>query len=395
MLRLRLARALIPGPIFFARQLSTRRVFVPSTDQIAIVETCKTKNVVVSAVPGAGASREFLIRSATTQRDAGKTATAEALAQANPGVPIAVVTYSKRLQLDTARRLSQYPSCHAYTFHGLAGSLFGTLVNTDSVLRELRTSRAVPVCPPALPYEYLVLDELQDMTPDFYWLTMNVISALARSSGRAPRILILGDSFQAMHQFRGADARYLDLAPDLFSSMSPYPWAFMSLSKSFRLSQETASFLNHGFLGGEEIVEGMNIGGETPQYVRFDPWDVKGLVELCLPGFERYGCENSAILAPSVRQNRRLAAFTNALSRDHRLPVAINIGDDVQLSDKVIKGKLVVSTFHQFKGNQRDFVIVFGADAGYFKFFARDLPDDRCPNTMYVALTRAREQVRA
>jgi superfamily I DNA/RNA helicase len=297
--------------------------------------------------------------------------------------------------LDTAHRLGQYSSCHAYTFHGLAGNLFGTLVNTDDVLRELRASSAVPICPPPLPYEYLVLDELQDMTPDLYWLTMNIISALARSSGRAPRILILGDSFQAMHQFRGADARYLDLAPDIFSSVSPYPWAEMSLSKSFRLSQETASFLNHGFLGGKQIIEGMNRGGEKPQYVRFDPSDyVKGLAELCLPVFKRYGCENSAILAPSVRRNWLLSAFTNALSKEHRLPVAVSIGDDVELREQVIRGKIVVSTIHQFKGSQRDFVIVFGADAGYFKFFGRDLPDDRCPNTIYVALTRAREQVR-
>ena len=57
-------------------------------------------NVMVSARPGAG-----------------KTATAEAVVAANPEVPTAIITYSKRLQLDTQRRLENYGSADVFTFH--------------------------------------------------------------------------------------------------------------------------------------------------------------------------------------------------------------------------------------------------------------------------------------
>ncbi|KAJ4208347.1 hypothetical protein NW767_001451 [Fusarium falciforme] len=54
---------------------------------------------------------------------------------------------------------------------------------------------------------------------------------------------------------------------------------------------------------------------------------------------------------------------------------------------------MCVFTIHQFKGNERDLVVVFGIDASYFKNFGRHLPDDRCPNETFVALTRAKEQL--
>jgi hypothetical protein len=77
--------------------------------------------------------------------------------QANPGVPIAVVTYSKRLQLHTQQRLDQYPHADAFTFHGLASRLFGGVVHNDSLLRDLRENNAVPSWIRMPPYECVTL----------------------------------------------------------------------------------------------------------------------------------------------------------------------------------------------------------------------------------------------
>jgi superfamily I DNA/RNA helicase len=96
-----------------------------------------------------------------------------------------------------------------------------------------------------------------------------------------------------------------------------------------------------------------------------------------------------------VRGNPRLPPLTNALSERYGIPVAVSTSDDVPLDADVVNGKLTVSTYHQFKGMERDLVFVYGADSGYFTFIGRDLPDDRCPNATFVALTRARKQVRS
>jgi hypothetical protein len=81
--------------------VKSQRKFKPSPAQLAIVEACKTHNVMVSARPGSG-----------------KTATAEAIVRANPSTRIAVITYSKRLQLDTQKRLEGYRNADVFTFHG-------------------------------------------------------------------------------------------------------------------------------------------------------------------------------------------------------------------------------------------------------------------------------------
>jgi superfamily I DNA/RNA helicase len=152
--------------------------------------------------------------------------------------------------------------------------------------------------------------------------------------------------------------------------------------------------VNEAFLGGEEYIVGLRSGGPKPLYVRADLMGVRKMLAILVPLIKKYGPENCAILAPSVRANPRLPPLTNALSELHGIPVAVSTSDDMPLDADVVHGKLTVSTYHQFKGSERDLVIVFGADSSYFSFMGRDLPDDRCPNATFVALTRAREQVR-
>jgi len=354
---------------------SSKEGFIPSPEQQAIVELCRTQNVVVSARPGAG-----------------KTATAEAIIAADPNRPIAIVTYSKRLQLGTARRLSAYPGSDVFTFHGLAGHLYSTTVHNDSALRSLRKQGDVPAWTGA-PYEIVILDELQDCTDDLFWLICAFISAVTHAAGgKAPQVVVLGDERQAIYAFRGADARYLSLSSAAMTALSPYQWSHLALSKSFRLSHENCSFVNNVFLGGEEYIIGSH-DGPRPIWLCGNTFDTVSVIRHLVPLIRKYGPECTAILAPSVRQNPSLSSLTNHLSEKHGIPIAVSIADDMPLDDKVLQGKICVSTYHQFKGNERDLVIVYGVDAGYFKFLARDLPDDTCPNSTFVALTRARKQL--
>lgn len=354
---------------------SRRRRFKPSPEQKAIVEAARTQNVVVSARPGSG-----------------KTATAEAIVAANAGKKVLLITYSKRLQLETARRLEDYPGCDVYTFHGLAGRLFNTVTFNDAKLRELRREGSVPLWS-GEPYDIIILDELQDCTDDLFWLICVLVSSVTHAAGgAAPKIVALGDERQAIYAFRGADARYLSLVPSTMAGITPYPWTHMTLSKSFRLSHQTARFVNDVFLGGDKYVVGTH-DGPKPSYLHADLSDVDKLARKLVPLILEYGPEQSAILAPFVRGNTMLSRLTNLLSKRYGIHIAVSVSDDMPLDDLVIGGKLCVSTYHQFKGNERDLVIVYGVDAGYFEFLGRNLPDDTCPNETFVALTRATKKL--
>ncbi|KAF2746416.1 P-loop containing nucleoside triphosphate hydrolase protein [Sporormia fimetaria CBS 119925] len=336
----------------------------PSVEQQATVNLCLTENVVVTARPGAG-----------------KTATAQAIVAANHNRPIAILTYSKRLQLQTAERLEQYPWSDEFTFHGLAGRLFNTVVSRDSALRSLRNDGIPPVWT-GKPYEIIVLDELQDCTDDLFWLTCTFITAVTHAlSGRAPQIVVLGDERQAIYKFRGADSRYLSLAPSTMATLSPYPWTHLTMSKSFRLSHENSTFVNNVFLNGEQYITGSH-SGPKPLYLHGPVFQVESLAAQLLPLIQKYGPEQTAILSPAVRTNYPLSELTNLLpKKPNNIPIAVSTSDEAPLDDAVLQGKLCVSTYHQFKGSERDLVI------------GRDLADNTCPNETFVALTRACKQL--
>jgi superfamily I DNA/RNA helicase len=61
------------------------------------------------------------------------------------------------------------------------------------------------------------------------------------------------------------------------------------------------------------------------------------------------------------------------------------------LDERIIRGKVVFSTFHSVKGRQRKHVFVVGFDESYFDYYARDASRTECPNTLYVGCTRATE----
>lgn len=361
------------------RSQGQRPSFIPSGEQLEIVRLCAKQNIVVSARPGSG-----------------KTATAEAVVAAYPDKRVAVLTYSKRLQLETCRRLRNYPNCEVFTFHGMASSLLNVVVYNDAILSQLSEDifrrNELPRWSSA-PFDIIVLDEFQDCTPLIFWLTNCFILAnTPREGGQPPRIVVLGDERQSIYQFRSADPRYLTLAPELFAPISPYPFAKVTLGESFRLSNETTQFINDAFLGGESYMTGSK-SGPKPIVLRWNPRNGRALAQKISAVIKHHGAKNSAILAPYVRQSGPLQKLINRLSEKYHIPIAVPMDDDTSLDDRVISGKMCLSTIHQFKGSERDLVILFGMDSSFFDYVGRSLPDDRCPNEVFVALTRAKKQL--
>ncbi|QKD51235.2 P-loop containing nucleoside triphosphate hydrolase protein [Fusarium oxysporum Fo47] len=344
--------------LYWLQSVGTKPAFKPSSQQLRIAKLCADQNVVVSARPGSG-----------------KTATIEAIAAAHPDKIIGSILFSKRLQSETSHRLNKYHNSDVYTFHGMAGVLLGQVVPSDGALIKLLEN--IDKCSKlprwtSTPFDIIVPDEFQDCNPETFWLVECFVRANNLGKGGQPtRIVVLGDERQSIYRFRGADPRYLTLAPEVLGPISPYPFAEVQLGNSFRLSSSTVQFINRVFLGGEHLA----------------------LARAISPLVKRYKPENCVIIAPSVRTRGPLQALTNALTQVYDLPIHVPPDEETPLNDKVINGKLCISTIHQFKGRERKLVILLGIDASYFEFFGRDLPDDSCPNEAFVALTRSLQQL--
>lgn len=239
-------------------------------------------------------------------------------------------------------------------------------------------------------YDVVIIDEMQDLNDNLFWITRLFISILAQTGRKPPRLIVLGDSRQAIDQYKAADAQYLDLAKDILSDITPSLWVSLKLDKSFRLSHEVAAFVN-GFIG-EKYIEGSH-SSPKPVYLLANLKKFKTLLEYLLPLIRKYGAENTVILGPAVRYDPIIPLLTNELTR-LQIPVAQPASDNAGLDDDALRGKLVVSSYDQFKGHERKLAIVYGVDSSYFDApYRQSLPDDRCPNAMFVALTCALEQL--
>ncbi|KAH7188877.1 P-loop containing nucleoside triphosphate hydrolase protein [Fusarium flagelliforme] len=358
---------------------SNKSAFVPSAQQLKIAKLCADQNIVVSARPGSG-----------------KTATIEAIAAAHPDKQIGSILFSKRLQIETFGRLKKYHNSHVFTFHGMAGKLLKRVVPSDEelirLLRKVERDGKLPVWT-STPFDIIVLDEFQDCNPETFWLVACFLrSNSIAKEGQPARIVVLGDERQSLYRFRNADSRYLTMAPQLLGPTSPYPFTEVQLGKSFRLPMPTVQFINHAWLGGEQYISSSK-RGPKPIVLRCDLWDSNALAEKLSHLINRYGPQNSVIIAPSIRTKGPLQGLTNRLAEVYRIPISVPTNDDAPLDDQVIHGKMCISTIHQFKGRERELVILLGMDSTYFKFLGRDQPDDTCPNEAFVALTRALNQL--
>ncbi|KAF7557318.1 hypothetical protein G7Z17_g812 [Cylindrodendrum hubeiense] len=278
----------------------------------------------------------------------------------------------------------------------MASWLFHDIVNNDAILSEqIKTVIDRKELPQWSfePFDIIVLDEFQDCTELLFSLiNCFIVANEQKKGGKSARLVVLGDERQSIYQFRGADQRYLTLAPEILGPLSPYSFARNALSQSFRISEQTARFINHAFLGGESYITSSK-PGVKPIVMRYYPRNKYTLAKELSTLIKHYGARNSAILAPSILKNGPLKRVTNILSRKYHIPIAVPIDDEAPLHEKVTDGKMCLSTIHQFKGSERDLIILFGLDSSFFSYFGRDLPDDSCPNQAFVALTRAAKQL--
>jgi hypothetical protein len=100
------------------------------------------------------------------------------------------------------------------------------------------------------------------------------------------------------------------------------------------------------------------------------------------------------ILSGSVKGTGNQIRRLENLLVENRIPCYVPMKENQdQLDKRVIDNKIVFSTFHSVKGRERKIVFVIGFDNTYFQYYAKNLLSDSCPNTLYVACTRATEEL--
>ena len=379
-------------------------------EQKDIVESLSYSNVIVNAVAGSG-----------------KTTTILFLAKAYPEKEIMLITYNAKLRLETRRRCAEMEltNIEVHTYHSFCRKFYHNQCKTDSEIRETLTKKKNALYD--FLFDILVLDEVQDMTLLYYRFVKKIVDdipAEKKENGEDVFFCLLGDVGQSIFEFNGSDSRFLSMGDKVFEGINKYQWKKCSLSESFRITDTMAKFICNGCFKGEERIISTKKSDIKPRYIMVDPFQPnyqynRIVAEINSLLAEGYLPSDIFILAPSIRNNSQridepdeispsentggnknankglspIIILENLLILNLKIPIYIPLSDEGSVDESVMNGKLVFLSFHQSKGLERKVVIVYNFDNTYFKYFEKVKSPYVCPNTLYVAITRASERL--
>jgi len=352
-------------------------LFSPSEEQQKIIDALKNKqNVIVNAVAGSG-----------------KTTTILGIAKQMPDINILQITYNKALKLEVEEKIKQQKlkNIKIYTYHGLCCGCYDHEARSDDKIIEiLKNDNKLKPRKTPIQYSIVVIDEAQDMCNIYFKLVYKFLKDI----NYKVNLLILGDNLQGIYEFKGADSRYLTLADEIFISHNPF--VKLTLNTSYRLTQTIARFINEVMMDKRISINAPKIG-DPIKYFKINTNDANEIGDIAkivinlIKGGDALA-DDFFILAPSIKNMKPLKYLENYLVRNN-IQCFVPISEDTQLKDKIIKNKIVFTTFHQSKGRERPYCIIIGFDNSYFSYYDKESDFNVCPNTLYVAASRASKQL--
>lgn len=346
---------------------------VPSEEQQHIINEIKQKkNVIVDACAGSGKSTTIL-----------------SIAIQCPEIQIIQITYNSMLRLEIKEKIKELEihNIEVHTYHSLAVKYYLPSAHNDMEMRRIFIEGINPIR--KIPkFQLIVIDEAQDMTPLYFKLMRKFMKEMDSSV----QLLILGDYMQGLYEFKGSDIRYLTKAREIwqeFPQLLTQEFAKCTLKTSYRITQQMADFVNCAMLGETRLYACKE--GAKVHYIRGNKYNLYRTVIYEIKRLIQQGAEPSDffILGASVKgQNNQIRRIENMLV-ESGIPCHVPTMETDKIDDKVISKKIVFSTFHCVKGRQRKFVFIMGFDDTYMKYYGRTCDSKKCPNTLYVAATRA------
>ncbi len=348
-------------------------MFAISNEQNVVLQhIISGHNVVVDAVAGSGKSTTIL-----------------SIAKALPNKKFIQFTYNSMLRHEIKDKAATLGlnNIDIHTYHSLAVKYYHPSAHTDSAIRAILDS------PPRIHIpkkDIVVIDEAQDMTYLYFAFVIKYVATMKQPF----QLMVLGDFMQGLYDFKGADTRFLTLASQIwdgFPLLKTNIFHYCTLKTSYRITNQMAAFINQVMLAEERLLA-CREGSVKVAYVRnqqrnlenYVIFTINRLLLSCNP-------DDIFILGASVKgANSSIRKMENALV-SNGIPCFVPSFETDAIDDKVIRNKIVFSTFHSVKGRQRKYVFVLGFDQGYMRFYGKHLQQNLCPSTLYVACTRATE----
>ena len=345
-----------------------------TTEQQCIIDDVKSgRHVSVTALPGSGKSRVAyeLIRQCTSDESV-------VLLMYNRSLCESTTEHIQQLDIDPNRKVK------AFTFHGLASSLTGTVCHNDRQIMDVLTSQSHPKWHMD-DFTLLIIDEGQDTRPGFMQLVHYMLQSACANRERV-RIVLLGDPRQLLYGFYShnrADSRFLSLGHVLLRPVNKQDWNQRKLTRSFRSTQPVTNFLN-ALIPGHNMITGGNTGPPVTLDVcnvrTFEP--ASKIVRIV----SKYRPEDVMVLCSSLSATSPARKLVRNLVR-HGIPVHVQrsgtLRDNGPVAMASRQGRVQFKTFCASKGLEAKLVIVLNTRSLF----------QGMENSLYVALSRSMEEL--
>jgi len=344
-----------------------------SKEQQNIIDvTGEGNNIVVDAVAGTG-----------------KTTTILEISKKYSCQKVIQITYNKALKNEVREKVKNVniENLTIHTYHSLAVCYYNCKAHVDNEIKKIVENKMEPN--KKIPtFDIVVIDEAQDMT----LLYFKLVAKFIKDMGSPVQLLVLGDYMQGLYEFKGSDIRFLTLAELIWKEhplLNTEKFQKCTMKMSYRITNQISSFVNNVMLG-EPRMEACRDDVKV-QYIRNSRYNIERIVCAEINKLFDEGVKPSDIfiLGPSVKGERSNIRRLENLLVEKNIPVHVPMLENSDIDQRIIDGKIVFSTLHSVKGRQRKYVFLVGFDNSYFKYYARNLPRNICPSTLYVACTRS------
>lgn len=333
-----------------------------SNEQMTIINS--NQNMAIDAVAGSGKSTVILH-----------------FALKNPDKRMIQITYNNMLKHEIRKKVKilGLENLLVHTYHSLAVGFYDYNAYTDDEIKKILQKNKP--CKSDYKFDAVLIDETQDMMTDYYLL----IKKFIQDTKSNPQILIFGDKYQGIYEFKGANTKFLTLSDKIWNK----EFDTKTLSTSFRMTNQTSWFINNCMLGYDRI-KTVKEGPLVDYYIcnSYKIYETIGKQIINMIKHEGIKEEDIFILSPSVKSENPHKKLENFLVKEG-YKCMTPTSDDVKLDDKVINKKIVFTTYHQSKGRERKVVILYNFDNSYFDYYLKGENSKVCPNILYVGATRS------
>ena len=215
-------------------------------------------------------------------------------------------------------------------------------------------------------YDIIIIDDVQNLIK----LNFNKIKNIYNNNEKKAYLYIFGDKYSFINT---NNINYL-LSIEQDFNFNNYSWKYINISKSERINDKIALFVNNCLLL-DNVIETTKISNNKPKYYLCDI-NTKSLLLINDYLNIGYKYDDILILSPSIKTYSIKLLIRNLIKQ--KKCISNNKDDNIN--------KILILPLCESKEIERKIVIIFNFDSSYLKYY-------KSVNNLYIGVTRTTEEL--